>query len=208
MKTIEIGRLLRASTRECVVGCQVDHASLVSFGDMLTIPINAQEKIFGLIYDIHIDDDGLVRQLATASELPEEVILDNRQNRNVPVEMSVLFIGFEQDNHISHLLPPHPPLSLDKIFTCDMVDLMRFTSSEQFGYLRHIINRSEDLPIGDLLAAHLKQTAAAHQYSNQPEWVERALKEVITMLRDDYSTLTSVLRALADAELGIQPESK
>ena len=87
MKTIEIGRLLRASTRECVVGCQVDHASLVSFGDMLTIPINAQEKIFGLIYDIHIDDDGLVRQLATASELPEEVILDNRQNRNVPVAL-------------------------------------------------------------------------------------------------------------------------
>ena len=66
-------------------------------------------SIYGIIYDIHIDDDGLVRQLVTADSVSEEVILDNRINRNVPLEISVLFVGYEQNGKISHMLPPRPP---------------------------------------------------------------------------------------------------
>ena len=51
-------------------------------------------QVFGLIYDIHIDDDGLVRQLVTAEGVSDEIILDNRQNRNVPVEVSVIPVRF------------------------------------------------------------------------------------------------------------------
>ena len=50
-------------------------------------PGRALITVFGLIYDIHIDDDGLVRQLVTAEDDPDEVIADNRLNRNVPVEI-------------------------------------------------------------------------------------------------------------------------
>jgi len=31
-------------------------------------------QVYGLIYDIHIDDDGLVRQLVTADNVSEEVL--------------------------------------------------------------------------------------------------------------------------------------
>ena len=87
-------------------------------------------QIFGLIYDIHIDDDGLVRQLVTADNVSDEVMKDNRERRIVPVEMSVLAVGYEQDGKIFHLLPPRPPLSLDVIYLCDDKDMARFT--EQF----------------------------------------------------------------------------
>jgi hypothetical protein len=204
MTTIEIGRLLRANTSECVIGCQINAAPQFAFGNMVKIPISTQELIFGLIYDIRIDDDGLVRQLSIANNIPEAVILDNRLNRNVPVEMSVVFIGFERDGKISHLLPAHPPLSLDKIYLCDESDLCRFTGTEKIGYLRHILGKNPILPVADLLAAHIKQVALAQTHN--PEWVNLAIQEIITLLRDDFPTLTSVLSALADADIGIMPE--
>jgi hypothetical protein len=167
------------------------------------VPINPGETIFGLIYDIHIDDDGLVRQLAAAANITEAVIQDNRLNRNVPVELSVLFVGYEKENKVFHLLPPYPPLSLEKIYTCSETEICRFTSLQKNGYIRHIITRFQEFPAADLLAAHLKQANIAQQQCGDPAWINRAIQDVIALLRDDYPTLTNVLGALANAELGI-----
>jgi hypothetical protein len=150
--------------------------------------------VYGLIHDIHIDDDGLVRQLVTADNVSEEVMRDNRERRIVPVEMSVLAVGYEQDGKIFHLLPPRPPLSLDVIYLCDDKDTARFT--EKFGYFRHILN-SKDVPIGEVIAAHIQQASAAHG-GESGEWKEKATQEIITLLRDDYQMLMSVLGALSD----------
>jgi hypothetical protein len=200
--TLQIGRLLRASTTGCVVGCRVTQIESPAFGGMVRIPMDAGGgyQIYGLVYDIHIDDDGLVRQLITAEGVPEDVILDNRMNRNVPVEISVLFAGYRQDGRIFHLLPPRPPLTLDAIYLCDEADICEFTSHGRFGYFRHIL-RAADLPVGELLAAHLKQAVNAHQRSGPNGWSAQATQELITLLRDDYPTLMTVLSALSDAEL-------
>ncbi len=40
-----------------------------SFGGLVRIPLDERYQVFGLIYDIHIDDDGLVRQLVTAENV-------------------------------------------------------------------------------------------------------------------------------------------
>ena len=154
MSVIEIGRLLRAGTTGCVIGCRVQQSGLPTFGSMLRIPLEDGVQVYGLIHDIHIDDDGLVRQLVTADGIADEVIQDNRVNRNVPVEISVLFTGYEQEGRIFHLLPPRPPLILDTIYPCSPVEIARFTQSGRFGYFRHIL-RAADLPMGELLAAHL-----------------------------------------------------
>jgi hypothetical protein len=52
--------------------------------------------------------------------------------------------------------------------------------------------------VGELLAAHIQQSAAAHAEVNDVEWKQRATQELITLLRDDYGTLMSVLGALGD----------
>jgi hypothetical protein len=110
--------------------------------------------------------------------------------------MSVLAVGYEQDGKIFHLLPPRPPLSLDVIYLCDDKDLARFTSTGRFGYFRHIL-RAQDIPIGEVLSAHLQQAEKAHG-KNSAAWKENAVKELITLLRDDYPTLMSVLGALGE----------
>ncbi len=193
-----IGRLLRASTTECVVGCRVSQVEVPSLGCLVRIPLEKSYEVYGLIADIHIDDDGLIRQLVTADGVDESVILDNRLNRNVPLEMNVLMVGYSRDGRISHLLPPRPPLSLDKIFLCDDDELCKFTDAGRFGYFRHIL-RAVDLPAAELLAAHLQNASQAHTQKGSPNWIEAASRELITLLRDDYPTLIAVLGALGDA---------
>jgi len=197
---VAIGRLLRASTAGCVIGCRVNQLDVPSFGCMVSIPLQPGYQVYGLIHDIHIDDDGLVRQLITADGVPDDVIMDNRHNRNVPIEMSVLLIGYQQGNRIFHLLPPRPPLSLDAIYICSDEETCRFCSTGRFGYFRHVL-RAADLPVGELLAAHLQTVQRAQRASGNPGWISQATQELITLLRDDYPTLMSVLGALGDADL-------
>jgi hypothetical protein len=194
MTQIEIGRLLRAGTTGFIAGCRVNQLEAPSFGALVSAPLERGYEVYGLIFDIHIDDDGLVRQLVTADNVSAEVFRDNRERRIVPVELSVLVVGYLRDGKVYHMLPPRPPLSLDMICSCEDADLVRFTTAGRFGYFRHIL-RAQDVPVGEVLAAHLQQAARAHG-ENGSRWLEQATQELITLLRDDYSTLISVLGAL------------
>ncbi len=197
MKQLEIGRLLRAGSTGFVVGCRVAQIDAPSFGALVRVALDGDYQVYGLIHDIHIDDDGLVRQLVTAEGVDEAVIADNRVNRNAPLELSVLAVGYRLDGKISHLLPPRPPLSLDVIYLCSNEELRQFTSSGRFGYFRHLL-RAVDLPVGELMAAHIQQASEAHAEVGDMDWRKAATQELITLLRDDYATLMSVLGALGD----------
>ena len=169
MSGIEIGRLLRSGTAGFVVGCRVSQLEAPSFGALVRVPLEEGYQVYGLIYDIHIDDDGLVRQLITAEEVPEEVLRDNRENRNVPVEIGVLALGYQLGDRVLHLLPPRPPLSLDAIYLCSPEETVHFTGSGSFGYFRHIL-RDENKPVDELLAAHLMAAKDAHEAVGNEDW--------------------------------------
>ena len=168
-----------------------------SFGALVRVALDGDYQVYGLIHDIHIDDDGLVRQLVTADGVEKAIIADNRINRNVPLELSVLTVGYKLDGKIYHLLPPRPPLSLDVITLCTSEEIRQFTDAGKFGYFRHLL-RASDLPVGEMLAAHIQQASAAHAEAGNAEWRNAATQELITLLRDDYATLMSVLGALGD----------
>lgn len=196
MAHIEIGRLLRAGTTGFIAGCSVTQFEAPAFGAMVRAPLGDNYQVYGLIYDIHIDDDGLVRQLVTADNVSPEVMRDNRERRIVPVEMSVLVVGYEQDGKIHHLLPPRPPLSLDVIYLCNEKEIKQFVASGRFGYFRHILNNKE-IPVSEVIAAHFNQVL---EKTKDQKWIDDATHEIITLLRDDYQTLMSVLGALSDVE--------
>ncbi|PJH75835.1 MAG: hypothetical protein CO064_04510 [Anaerolineae bacterium CG_4_9_14_0_8_um_filter_58_9] len=199
MSAIQIGHLLRAGTTGFVAGCSVSQLEApattnMAFGALVRAPLEEEYSVYGLITDIHIDEDGLVRQLVTAENVSQEVIRDNRERRIVPVEMSVLTVGYEQNGKVSHLLPPRPPLSLDVIHLCSDAELVKFTSAGRFGYFRHVL-QAKDIPIGEVLAAHILEVKLK---TKNVKWVEEAVQELITLLRDDYPTLMSVLGALGE----------
>lgn len=197
MSGIEIGRLLRSGTTGFVIGCRVNQLNAPSFGALVRVPLEAEYDVYGLIYDIYIEDDGLVRQLITAEDVPEEVLRDNRENRNVPVEIGVMAVGYEKDGRILHLLPPRPPLSLDTIYLCSPDEIVRFTGSGRFGYFRHLL-RDRDKPVDELLAAHLMAARSAQVAAGNHGWFEAALHELIVTLRDDYLGLMNLLGAAGE----------
>ena len=171
MTDIQIGRLLRAGISGFVVGTRVAQfeSDTPTLGALVRAPLGDGQQVYGLIHDIHIDDDGLVRQLVTADAVADATIADNRVNRTVPVEISVLAVGYSDNGDIRHLLPPRPPLSLDLIHLCNDEELAAFTSAGRFGYFRHVL-RNTDLPVGEVLAAHIQSADAAHTATGNADW--------------------------------------
>ncbi len=196
---IPIGKLLRADNRQFVAGCRVKELETPALGALCKVKLEDGSEIFGLITNIQINDDGLVKQLVSGLSIPSEYTADNRYNRNLPVEIYVLAVGFQRAYRLYHRLPPRPPLSLDALYLCDDAELVRFTNSGGYGYFRHIL-RLEDQPVEELLVAHLAQARAANELQSKPDWYGGACQELITLLRDDYPRLMNVLNALAELE--------
>jgi hypothetical protein len=197
MSDIQIGYLLSSGSTGFVAGCSVSQPETPPLGALVRVSLGREYSVYGLITGLHINDDGMVRQLVTAGNISPEVMRDNRERRIVPLELSVLAVGYEQGGKISHLLPPRPPLSLDVIYLCSNAELAKFTSAGKFGYFRHVL-QAKDIPIGEVLAAHLQQARQANQKAKNEKWFDSAAQELITLLRDDYPALMSVLGALSD----------
>ena len=196
---ILIGKLLRADNRAFVAGCRTKELVAPALGALCKVRLEEGLEIYGLIGNIIINDDSLVRQLVSGISIPTEYTEDNRHNRNLPVEISVLCVGFGLGGKIFHRLPPRPPLSLDALYLCDDAELVRFTSAGRYGYFRHIL-RLDDQPVEEILTAHLANARQAHAQHGRADWYTGACQELIVLLRDDYEGLMNVLNALAELE--------
>jgi hypothetical protein len=203
IENVEIGRVLRASTAGFAIGCRVSQLSQPSFGSLVIAqPVEARESIYGLIYDMHIDDDPLVQRLVLSEEPRQSVIEDQRNNRLLPIEMSVLSIGYRQNNTLSHGLPPRPPLNLDPVFLCrEQEEVRQFT--EKPGYLRLILrNVGGPVPVDQLLVAHVKDCYELR--GRDTAWAMRTVDELIELLRSNYELLVPTLEAISDAIPGLE----
>ena len=108
--SLPIGWVLRASTVGFTVGCRVLQPNVPQFGDLVKVPLpDDGTNIFGLIYDVQVQDDPAVRQLILTGEMEPEAVLDQRENRLVPIEISVLIVGYQLEmQNIIQGLPPRP----------------------------------------------------------------------------------------------------
>lgn len=194
---IEIGRVLRANTQGYAFGCRATQLEHPRFGRL--VKAHAGDYcVYGLIYNIDVADDPLVRRLVLSDNLQPEAIDDQRANRMLPVEISVLSLGYQENGTIRHSLPPRPPLNLDPVHLVDnhASEIADFT--DKLTYLRLIMNAAtQDLPIDQLLVAHIRDTFALRD--NDSVWAQSAIQEVIELLRHSYETLVPTLEALSDS---------
>ena len=193
----EVGRILRASTAGFSVGCRVQQLSTPSFGCLVKAqPLDSREAVYGLVYDMHIDDDPLVRRLVLAENPRASVIEDQRNNRLLPIEMSVLTVGYELNGRLFHGLPPRPPLNLDPVLLCTgPEEMVRFT--ERPGYLRLILRAVNMIPVDQLLVAHIRD--GYEQRGEDVAWALRTVQELVELLRSNYELLIPVLESISEA---------
>lgn len=194
----EIGRILRASTTGFAIGCRVGQLRRPAFGGLVKAqPVDDREAIYGLIYNMNIDDDQLVRRLVLAEDPSPAVIEDQRQNRLLPIEMSVIAVGYELEGGVYHGLPPRPPLNLDPVALCvDRDEVVAFT--ERLSYLRLILRAvGSSVPVDQLLVAHVLDVYRLR--GEDHVWATAVIAELIELLRSDYEVLLPTLEALSDA---------
>lgn len=197
---LPVGWVLRASTVGFAVGCRVlprelqPEANLPSFGDLVKVPLPDGVAIFGLIYDVQVRDDPAVRQLILAGELEAEIMRDQRENRLVPIELSVLVVGYQREGEKPiQGLPPQPPISLDSLALCDDADIRTFT--EQLDYLR-LVSTAAQIPCDELLIANLRRAAAVRSPETRRQFLLDAGRELARLLSFDLVRLDGILRRI------------
>lgn len=193
-----VGRVLRATTRTFTVGCRQlisEQDRLVpEFGALVRADARNGLAIYGLIYNVAIEDDAFVRQLVAAGVESAEIIEDQRQKRQVPVVTDVLVVGFGREGQIYHRLPPQPPAALDQIYLCNRSELVRFTQSHD--WLRTVL-AAQDVPADPLLIATLRAAAAARAATGQSETYLVAVgRELARLLALDLARLDGILRGI------------
>ncbi len=193
-----IGQVLRASTVGFVCGTRSQSIEHPSFGAFVRTQPDEDSglAVIGLIHAISIDDDPLVRQMILANNMNPATIRDQRENRMVPLEISVLNVGYEQDGKLHQALPPRPPLSLDPVYLCDAATVARFTA--RLDFLRLVLSAG-DVPTEELLAAALKNAADVRPLAERRAFLVEAGRQLAGLLSQDLPRLQYVLRLLTPA---------
>ncbi|MGA9533041.1 MAG: hypothetical protein WBR18_10025 [Anaerolineales bacterium] len=189
-----IGRVTRCSTRGFVGAMRLPEAEIPTFGSFCFAEAQrGHSQVIGLIYDLSVADDELARQLAAAENVPSEQIADSQRNRQVPVEISALAVGYVDDQGIHHRLPPQPPLTLSPIRMLPASELRDFT--EQLDFLPLVLS-AESVPIDSLLAAALTNAAAVRPAGQRRAYLVGAARQCASLLATDLDQLTRLLQAL------------
>ena len=193
--SLVVGRVLRASTQGFTVGCRVMELDTPTFGTFVKVALDSGIEVIGMIYDVVLEDDPFVRQLLMADELPQEYILDQR-TRQMPIEVSVLAVGYRRDGRIFQSLPPQPPLTLHQILICRDEEIRAFTKSFQFFRL---VTEARDIPGDELLAAALLEGARVRGGGPPGQaFLVRAGRELVGLLGHDLTRLQDILNRLRD----------
>ena len=188
-----VGRVLRASTRGFACGThstRIDYRH--DFGAFVKVPAanDPDVMVMGLIYAVEIKDDLLISELVMADSVDANVLRDQRENRLIPVEISVLNVGFREGARIVHSLPPRPPMSLSAVSLCTAEEVYEFT--QRFDFFRLVVNASE-VPSDDLIAATLRYTQLAYPEPDRYDFMVRAGRHLTSVIGGDLRRLSSIL---------------
>jgi len=186
-----IGRLTRSTTTDYVFACKVPEHEVPAFGAYVKAPSQrGKADVWGLIYNITFVDDMLVRQLAAADNLPEEMVEDQRQNRQVPIEVAVLSIGYEQHGTFTYALPPQPPVTLDHIYPCELDEICEFT--KRLDFLRLLFNSSAPM-IDELVTTAISTASLCHPAEHRERFLREAGRQVARLVGRDLNRLENLL---------------
>lgn len=189
-----LGRTLRSSTTRFTFGASQDSALLPVFGELVRAEVG-NSAVYGLVYEVVIQDDPFVRQIVAASdELSAERIEDMRQRRQVPVEITALAVAYGLGQEVFQRLPPKPPGALQPIFRCTAAE-RRAVLGEPFSYYHTVLN-SAQCPAEELLAASLRLAAESQLPGQDRSFLLQAGRELARLLAADLPRLDAVLRRL------------
>ena len=188
-----LGRVLRSSTATYTFGYNHPDETPPEFGSLIQTSVGG-DTVYGLVYDVVVNDDPFVRQIVAAGEnLDETRIQDMRQRRQVPVEITALAIAYRQNGEIFQRIPPRPPGALQPIYACAAIEVQQVL--REFQFFRTVLN-SAQCPSEELVAASLRLAAGCQSEGGQRSYLLAAGRELARLLAADPPRLEAILRRL------------
>jgi hypothetical protein len=195
-----IGRVTRCSTRGFAGAYPLNLDIPPSFGAFCHAPYQEEGYVIGVVYDINIEDDPLARQLASLVDVPDEQILDSQHNRQIPIEFSVLTLGYQEGEITYQILPPRPPMTLEPIRLLTEKDLIAFTDKLNF---LSTISLNPSVPVDDLVVASILQAVRVRPESQRSQYLASAGRQLARNLAGDLHRLEQILSNLSLALPGV-----
>ncbi len=127
-------------------------------------------------------------------EVSDAAIYDHHPEllRILRTEFDAALVGYAEGGRLWQRLPAQPPPLHYSIHLCSNDTIARF--SDQLSYFRLLLNSSAELPADQLVAANVREVYRAR--GNDVLWLERAAREVASLMKNDYERLMSVLLAI------------
>ncbi|MFN3929266.1 MAG: hypothetical protein ACK4OK_06495 [Thermoflexus sp.] len=186
-----IGRVIEASARAFLVGCRLTAEDIPSFGAFVQTA-RGETTIIGVIYDLVLQGDELTRQVALQDVPPQEIQQDMIENRNLPVQIGVLTLGYMRDRFTYYGIPHQPPALLEPVYTCMPSQIQRFT--EQPDFVRTLVEARE--ASDDVLAAVIRAATEVRPGPYRRDFLIRIGQELVRLLADEPTRLGQVLRRI------------
>jgi hypothetical protein len=193
-----VGKVISASNARFVVGCRLLRSQVPTFGALVKAAAGNEITILGLIRDVQLLEDPLLRQVAVLAGERPELVADQLQ-RLLPIEVQVQVVGYRCGDRWCQWLPPQPPMSLVEIVTCSPDELIAFT--EHLDYFRLVLD-SRDPLVDELLAANLRKAAQARRDAEPVrgdagyDFLVGAGRELARLLAMDMQRLDGLLRRI------------
>ncbi len=186
-----IGRVIEASARAFRVGCRLTAEDIPAFGAFVQTA-RGETTIIGVIYDLVLQGDELTRQVALQDIPPPEIQRDMIENRNIPVQIGVLTLGYMRDRATYYGIPHQPPALLEPVYTCLPAQIRRFT--EQPDFIRTLVEARE--ASDDVLAAVIQTAVGARPGPQQRDFLIQIGRELVRLLADKPIRLAQILRRI------------
>ncbi len=123
----------------------------------------------------------------------EQIYLESPQlEHTLRTEFESLSVGVVERGVVRQCLPSQPPPLHFSVHSCGLEETMLFT--ENLYYFRLLLGIPGPVPAEQLLAANVRQMYEGR--GEDEEWLERASREIASLLKQDHDRLMTVLYAI------------
>ena len=188
----EIGEVIGSSNTEFIAQSHLLFESPV-FGEFVRVE-GRDETVYGVVFATYthsLEPNRLAvayhrSELELRAEQPQIFEL-------LKTKFEAVIVGYKGKDVVRSQLPPKPPRIHAFVHPLSPVEVRRVTADP--GFLRLLLSGARApnrAPVDELAAAALRHAVVAH--ADDQRYLVRAGKELARLLKDDYETLSSVLR--------------
>ncbi len=189
----KIGEVIEANTTEFLAQCYELHQA-PPLGSLVRIRV--PQEIYGVVYNAattSIEPGRRPLARGKEEEKEENVYKSNPQLAQLlRTDFNALVVGYKDDGHIYHYLPPQPATIHSFVYLCEPEEVREFTQDLEF--LPLLLGAKMPGVVEELVAAFLRYASRTQQ--EQRQFLIRAGKELAQLLSGDLNRLNTILRRI------------